>query len=129
MGRIGVGLRAARPYVVCVKHLAVRPVACPIRGLRRIGRRRASDMGTDLIHVLSSWERMSTKRRFRSRLPVERGGEVRQLGNFLNRADHVGKLCRAMCFQALLIFGEKNPLADPITAPSLSRPSANSSKA
>ena len=35
----------ARPYVRCVKHLAVRPTACPIRGLRRIGRRRASDMG------------------------------------------------------------------------------------
>ena len=35
----------SRPYVRCVKHLAVRPTACPIRGLRRIGRRRASDMG------------------------------------------------------------------------------------
>jgi len=34
-----------RPYVRHVKHLAARPTACPLRGLRRIGRRRASDMG------------------------------------------------------------------------------------
>ena len=27
-----------------------------------------------------------------------------------------------MCFQALLIFGETNPLPDPITAPSVIRP-------
>ena len=39
------GFIRSRPYVRCVKHLAVRPTACPIRGLRRIGRRRASDMG------------------------------------------------------------------------------------
>jgi hypothetical protein len=37
--------RGPRPYVHRVKHLGVRPTACPIRGLRRIGRRRASDMG------------------------------------------------------------------------------------
>ena len=34
-----------------------------------------------------------------------------------------------MCFQALLMFGETNPLPDLVTAPSLSRPSVNSSKA
>ena len=39
------GIVTSRPYVRCVKHLAVRPTACPIRGLRRMGRRRASDMG------------------------------------------------------------------------------------
>ena len=37
----------ARPYVRGVKSLAARPTACPIRGLRRMGRCRASDMGTD----------------------------------------------------------------------------------
>lgn len=33
------------PMFASLKRLAVRPTACPNRGLRRIGRRRASDMG------------------------------------------------------------------------------------
>jgi hypothetical protein len=52
-----------------VKHLAVRPTARPIGGLRRIGPRRASGMG-------DSWEWMSIKQRFQLRLRM--GGAARR---------------------------------------------------
>jgi transposase len=86
-------VKTSRPYVRRVKQLAVRPAACPIRGLRRIGWRRASDMGTDLMHD-TLFVGMDVHKATISVAVAGGacGGEVLQLGNFLNRAGHVGKL-------------------------------------
>jgi hypothetical protein len=86
-----------RPYVHRVKHPAVRPTACPNRGLRRMGRRRATDMGMDLMPIPSSWEWMVHKATISIAVADgARGGEVRQLGNFLNRSDQVDKLMQRL---------------------------------
>jgi transposase len=80
-----------------VKHLAVRPTACPNRGLRRIGRRRASDMGDgpDARYQLRG-NRCSQSDDFSRGCRRGRGGGVRQLSNLLNRADHVDKLVQRL---------------------------------
>ncbi|KAA1052520.1 ATP-dependent nuclease, partial [Azospirillum argentinense] len=89
--------RKLRPYVRGLRGLAARPATCPNRGLRRTGRRRASDMegGPDeRYHLRGTGCPQGDGGGHRGgRL---RGGEVRQLGSVRHTPEQIAKLAEKL---------------------------------